>query len=299
MNLPPGFAPEQRHHWPLSERLRHQPRFKRWIYLHLTTEAHQLGVAWVDLGYLTKVFAHLSLPDEPQSYSAEALQPGARPLRLQRDGWQLRAGNRGLWLEMRQHAGQGLLNLHSPQFSLSAHWQTPEAGLHQLQAKSAFPHETRKTFAQSAQWRLDVRGKVSRHEGFLGSDLSWGSPPRRTRWYWAYAQGPELGFNLVEGFIGAAECGLWRPQGITSLSEGRIVMPEQAGENWLVSTEDKRLDLRFYETSRYRDQTRAGVISSDFIQAYGYYSGTYCEANGHLIQIEKLPGVAEFQDSLW
>lgn len=301
MSLPQGFAPEQQRHWALSERLRTQPRFKRWIYMLLTAEEHQLGIAWVDLGYLTKVFAHLSLPGQPpeRSLSAEVLQPGARPLRLQRDGWQIRAGGRGLWLELRQHGGQGLINLHSPKFSLSGSWNTPISESEILKATSPYPTSTRKSFAQPAQWRLDVQGQASRHQGLLGSDLSWGSPPRRTRWYWAYAQSPSIGFNLVEGFVGEPECALWRPGRLEHLAEGRFTKSDNQTEPWLVKTADDRLDLRFEEVSRYRDRTRAGVISSDFIQAYGYYSGKLREADGSLTPIERLPGVAEYQDSLW
>ncbi|HEY9843156.1 MAG: DUF2804 family protein [Candidatus Sericytochromatia bacterium] len=305
MFLPQGFSPSAPAGW--GARLRQLLGYKRWIYLLLTAEDHQIGLAWVDLGYISKVFGHFSsqVPGvEP--VSVEALCLGQRqPFRRSGDGWKLQAGGQGLRLEMRleprPEGGRGILNLSSRKLDLSASWDADPLSL--LWADTGQPHHTHKSFAQPATWQIRLPERQLTAAGLLGADVSYGWPPRHTRWFWAFAQSPALGFNLVEGFTGEAECGLWQQGKLLPLSEASFGMPadiDGAGrdKSWEIKTHDRILDMRFEPVSRFRDQTQLGLVSSDFIQAYGRFRGRLELPDGGSEDID-LPGVAEFQDTKW
>lgn len=297
MNLPAGFAPP-RPAYPAA-RLKQWVGYKRWIFLLLNTDAHQIGLAWVDLGYISKIFGHFSpLIPGAEPFSVETLCPGQlRPWRRVGAGWSLNAGTRALRLSLRQEAGgTGLLNLSGSRLALSARWETGPQPL--LWADAPLPHHTHKSFAQPARWRIEVPGYAARSEGLLGADVSYGWPPRHTRWFWAFAQSPELGFNLVEGFVGAAECGLWHAGQISPLSEGRFEMPADDTRPWRITTAADELELNFAPRSILRDKTELGLIRSDFTQAYGRFRGQIRLADGRSAEVD-LAGVAEFQDTLW
>lgn len=288
MQLPPAFNPSG----PLPAR---RLRYKRWIYLLLNGEDHSLGLAWVDLGYASQVFGHYSpqIPAAGEALSFVQLRPGpAAGLRQRDDGWQLQAELGRLRLEIRHLDGQGYLNLATPRLAVAAEWAAGPRPL--LWADAPWPHHTHKSFAQPARWRLQRDGRRRSAEGLLGADVSCGFPPRHTRWHWAFAQSPELGFNLVEGFVGAAECALWRDGGLEPLAEGRFERPSGEGP-WRIRTADERLNLSFEPVSAYRDRTRLGLVRSDFIQAYGLFRGRLAADRPEV----RLWGVAEFQDSLW
>ncbi|PKL80551.1 MAG: hypothetical protein CVV27_00240 [Candidatus Melainabacteria bacterium HGW-Melainabacteria-1] len=291
MTLPPGFDPQRPK--ALGAKLRDVAGFKRWFYLLLSSERQQIGVAWVDLGYMAKVFAHVSLPEDGlTSFSAEAMCPGpASRLRRNADGWLLQAGGKALRLNLRQTGHLGLLNLSAPGFGLSASWEQSHQSL--LLAETGMPHHTHKAFGIPARWQLRLPDQLLTEQGVLGADVSYGYPPRHTRWYWAFANSPELGFNLVEGFVGAAECALWQSGELLPLAEGRF----ERGENWQIQSADGVLDLVFTPRSEYLDRTRLGLVSSDFVQAYGRYRGEL-RLDGRVQQLD-LPGVAEYQDTKW
>jgi hypothetical protein len=324
MTMPAGFAPVAAA--GLRPKLRQLAGFKRWIYLLLSAESHQLGVAWVDLGYLSKVFAHFSpLNGEGRAFSVEALSLARRqPWRPTPTGWLLRAGGPNLRLDLRlergpdsQAPGRGLLHLSSARLQLAAQWEARPETL--LWAETAMPHHTHKAFALPVRWQLKCDGRQITTEGLLGPDVSYGWPPRRTRWFWAFAQSREIGFNLVEGFTGAAECALWQQGKLQALDEGHFVLPEDVWKGpkhdprhpskaWEISTADQSQDqiqignpilhLRFAPVSQYQDRTRLGVISADFIQAYGRFQGDLILPGGARMPLD-LPGVAEFQDTQW
>lgn len=292
MTLAPGFAPAA---GGLAG-LRRLPRFKRWIYLLFSGSDHQIGLAWVDLGYVSKVFVHYS-PDQGQALSRELLLVGPRQ-QLRRHGqeWQIQAAGQGLSLSLRRLAGQGLLALSAPGIGLTARWEATATPL--LWSDTPQPHHTHKACALPARWRLSLDGTSREAEGLLGADLSYGEPPRHIEWYWAFAQQPGFGFNLVEGFTGASECGYYHAGSWHPLSEGSFQRPSTPEGDWIITTRDEALDLRFSPVSAYTDRTRLGLVRADFIQAYGRYRGRLRHRDGSLLELD-LPGVAEYQDSLW
>lgn len=276
-------------------------RYKRWIYLLFSTDDFQLGTAWVDLGYAHKVFAHLS-PVNPalETLSAEVLKPGPSAPRTRSSNWQILTGGRNLWWQLDYQLNRGQLNLSAADFEFSASWPTDPQLI--LWADHPFPHHTHKAFAIPAKTRLRLKnGQTWLREAFLGSDISNGYPPQHTRWHWAFANSPELGFNLVEGFTGQIECAIWHQRRFISASEACFVYPKegsQARQSWHIQTHDQRLTAEFQPVSAFEDHTQLGLIRSEFIQAYGYYQGSL-QLENQLLHFKELPGVAEFQDTRW
>jgi len=136
----------------------------------------------------------------------------------------------------------------------------------------------------------------------VATDLTDGFLPRSTRWSWASLSGLSLtgervSLNLVEGFNGACECLLWVNDLQIPLEEG-VIEGQVPDQNWQIRTRCGKVQLEFQPWCALWDQTRLGLVSSDFRQVYGTYSGRITTGQKILI-IEKLRGIAEYQDVLW
>jgi hypothetical protein len=124
--------------------------------------------------------------------------------------------------------------------------------------------------------------------------------PRRTRWRWAFAQGRDaagdpFAFNVVQGFIGAAECAVWTADGLFPLSEGVFRGPL---DDETVRTEGAELDLHFHQEHAHIERTRLGLIESDFAQRLGAFRG-HLALGQRRIDVQGLRGVTEDQAVLW
>ena len=151
------------------------------------------------------------------------------------------------------------------------------------------------------------RGKVgSRALSFEaargGYDYTHGLLPRHTEWRWAFAQGKTttgepIGFNLVQGFVGGAECAGFTADDVAPLAEPMFAFDRDAPEKpWRLKSAD--LDLTFEVGGVHAQYTNLLLVKSRFIQPVGVYSGTV-RIGGRTHEVARLPGVVEDQDVLW
>lgn len=141
---------------------------------------------------------------------------------------------------------------------------------------------------------IDVEGRRFDLTGGLGGwDYTNGLLPRHTKWRWAYGLGRDVAFNLVEGFVGEAECALFTRGDVQPLAEPRFIFDrDRPSEPWRLQGEG--IDLRFDVGAVHAQNTNLVVVKSRFLQPVGTFYGTI---GGH--EVDGMPGVVEDQDVVW
>jgi hypothetical protein len=141
-----------------------------------------------------------------------------------------------------------------------------------------------------------------------GYDCTLGVMPRRTRWRWAFALGADeagapLAFNVVEGFVGEAECAAFTGDAARGthethpLAEPRFVFDAaRPASPWRL--EGDGVDLAFAPGAVHAQYTNMGLVRSRFVQPVGTFSGTL-RVGGRERRLSGVPGVVEDQDVLW
>jgi Protein of unknown function (DUF2804) len=141
--------------------------------------------------------------------------------------------------------------------------------------------------------------------GLGGIDASSGYLPRRTAWRWAFAlgrakSGERVALNLVEGFVGEAECALWLDGAIFPLAEGRFSFDASRSlEPWSVRTADGRVDLRFTPGAAHAEDRDLGLVASSYVQPVGTFSGSIQVEGRPPLEIDQVLGVVEDQRVVW
>jgi hypothetical protein len=151
-----------------------------------------------------------------------------------------------------------------------------------------------------------VGGKHYSLDGALGGhDFTSGFQSRRTAWRWALALGrarsaERVALNLVQGFVGTAECAVWVNGEIYPVSEGVIDYDDKTPlAPWHVRTRDGEVDLRFEPGAMHAEEHDFGVISSRFLQPTGSYSGILRLPGREPLELDHVLGVAEDQAVVW
>lgn len=141
--------------------------------------------------------------------------------------------------------------------------------------------------------------------GLGGYDFTSGLLARHTAWRWAFALGrarsaERVAFNLVQGFVGEAECVAWIDGEIHPLSEGRIELDDRDPmAPWRVTTVGGEVDLRFDPGGVHDERHDYRVLRSKFIQPLGSYTGTITVPGRDPLALDGVLGVTEDQDVVW
>ena len=138
--------------------------------------------------------------------------------------------------------------------------------------------------------------------GNAGYDYTHGLLPRHTKWRWAYAQGrttagDPIGFNVVQGFVGEAECAAWWGGRVMAIPEPTFDFDAaDPMKPWQLT--GAGIDLRFTPGGVHAQHTQLVVVKSRFVQPVGTFTGTL-RLDGRDVALAGLPGVVEDQDVLW
>jgi hypothetical protein len=153
---------------------------------------------------------------------------------------------------------------------------------------------TEKRALMKLRGTIDVEGRRFDLEGGTGGwDYTNGLLPRHTKWRWAFGLGRDVAFNLVEGFVGEAECALFTPDDVQPLAEARFSFDsDRPSEPWILKGEGN--DLRFEVGAVHAQNTNLVVVRSRFLQPVGTFYGTIGGRN-----VDGTPGVVEDQDVVW
>lgn len=156
---------------------------------------------------------------------------------------------------------------------------------------------------------LTVRGKarsgsreITLDGGTAGYDYTHGLLPRHTKWRWAYGlgrsdAGEPFGFNLVQGFVGSAECAAFTGGEVLPIGEPRFDFDlDEPLRPWKLT--GPGIDLSFEPGGMHADNTNLVLIRSRFVQPVGTFTGSI-RAGGRDVRLTNVPGVVEDQDVLW
>jgi hypothetical protein len=145
--------------------------------------------------------------------------------------------------------------------------------------------------------------RIALSNGALGGyDYTQGTMPRHTRWKWAFAMGrakdgAPVAFNVVQGFVGEAECAAFRASGVHPLHEPRFEFDLEHPERpWQLAGDG--MALAFDVGAIHRQNTNLVLVRSRFLQPVGTFRGTL-RVDGRDVEVDGLPGVVEDQDLVW
>ncbi len=292
------------HRWDGSRGIFSPRRLQRkgWLYFGLYTQRFAIGFAVVDAGFIGTGFVYVydrqtgRLIEEkttspmafhrdfaPALFTSWGIKGGARRWSIDWDGENWVGGFQGKQLKL-DFRVKALLN------GMTTIVPSPER---------PFAH-TYKECAAPAELSVSIDGVEHTEQALAIIDFTLGYPPRHTTWNWAAAAGDSggkrIGLNLVAHFNGGVENSLWVDGRLIPLPQAVFVY-ENERSPWTVFTVDESVRLRFDPDGCRRENLRAGVLESRFIQPFGVFRGTLRVA-GEEIEVE-LPGVVEEHFAVW
>ena len=129
--------------------------------------------------------------------------------------------------------------------------------------------------------------------------------PYRTRWVWGTFALPTDDGPVGANFVNRPElpgepeesC-LWMPGSCEALSDVRFT--KQAGDTtapWHIASADGRLDVVFTPEGRKTVKRQLGVLSIDYFQMFGTYTGALRAEDGTTVEVKDVHGVCESMDA--
>lgn len=146
--------------------------------------------------------------------------------------------------------------------------------------------------------RLAGQPEVELDGALTGYDLTHGLLGRRTAWRWAFGLGRDgagqpIGFNLVSGFVGSAECATFGPSGPSLLEEPTFQFDARNYQrDWRLHGEG--VDLTAAIGGTHFERKRLLLVRSDFLQAAATFQGALGK-----VRSGRWLGVVEDQDVIW
>lgn len=290
----------------LWRRLHH----KRWHYVGLGHDEVFVGVAIVDVGWVSSAFAYC-FDRRSKRLLADWSQDGLPRVQAQVSDEPLvgaHAWFRGprAALSLRHQGGNALaLEVDVPGLQLEATLDLegmppPLLAIGPIDGGCA--HATQKTTA------LPVRGHVRAGGHTFGLDTAWaavdasnGLLARDTAWRWASAHAPGIGFNLQQGYFGQQENVLWLDGQPIVLGAAQFDFnAARPLDPWHVRTDDGLLDLVFTPEGARAANKDFGIAASRYVQPVGTFSGTVRQApDAPPRAVDRLLGVTEDHHSRW
>jgi len=285
---------------------------KRWIYCAVADDSVFAACAVVSLGYAaTAIVFALDRATGTMLVDKSALGPGpvasfsdggvgARRGQFKLGRTRADLGDSGMVVDIAGD-GDGSLPTH---FFVEAEADGPPPISAVVPIEGGYANATEKR-VRRASGEIVAGGKRFVLDGaVLALDHTSGFLARHTAWRWALAlgqtdRGTLFAMNLVEGFVGEAECGVWIGDELHAVGEGRFeYRAEDPSQDWHVTTTCGAVDLRFRPAAVHSEDKDMLIVRSKFVQPVGAWEGTVRVA-GETHVISGVPGVTEHQDVLW
>jgi hypothetical protein len=285
-------------------------RRKKWFYFALTNEDVWISFALVRTGYATTAFAfvfdlaaHTMLFDRtviapPTSASVTADLHGDGSLA------RLSFGRSRIAIDRRKSVLDVALSFGGLGVEVSldeAHAPPPISAIAEL--GSSLVSATEKRVLTSVRGSAKCAGRTFALDDAIGGyDYTHGLLPRHTSWRWGFAMGrtatgAPIAFNVVEGFVGEAECAAFYDGRVHGIAEPRFEFDTAAPERpWKLSATG--IDLAFSPGAVHAQHGNFVIVKSRFVQPVGTYRGTL-RVDGQDLELASVAGVSEDQDVLW
>lgn len=289
--------------------------FNQFQFLSLCSEQLIVGLAIVDLKWLSNAFVYCFDPQSGDYEEFSFIQPLSRKTTMDTRPNQGRASFRSGRNRLDIHAEAGRRRLR---VSLAAGLEIDaeideDEGYRPLSICTRAGYAgwvyTQKTTARPVSGRLVWRGEardLAEIGALAGVDWSAGYMRRETFWNWGslsarLADGRRLGFNLVAGVndTGYTENALWIDDQMVKIST--VVFDYDRSDHqrpWRMCSQDGVLDLRFEPAGRRSEKRDALFIASNFTQYFGRFYGTVRLPN-EVVELSGQWGFAEDHFARW
>jgi hypothetical protein len=293
-------------------------RRKKWCWVALASDEVWVSLAVVRLGYATSAFAFVfdlkarrMLVDRTIVGPPRAAEVGDDPHAagvLARFGF----GRTSIALERRAERSTGdasqtcELRARFAELDIDVSFDesvAPPAIAAIAQLGPSLASATEKRVLAKVRGSAVVSGRRISLDGAIGGyDYTHGMMPRRTRWKWAFAMGrakdgAPVAFNVVQGFVGEAECAAFRTNGVFPIREPEIAFDVERRERpWRLVADG--MDLTFDVGAVHEQHTNLVLVRSHFVQPVGTFRGTL-RIDGRDVEVDGLPGVVEDQEMVW
>ena len=298
----------------VRERLLRELRHKRWMYVAIASEDLYIAVAVVRLGYAANAFAFVFDKGRNEMvFDRSSVGPPFACRVGDKGGAGCVAGYRlgDVRISIARAAGASAYTVEAHMGALNLHARLESAAAPpSLTAIAPIPGNlvstTEKRTLLAVTGDVTLGGRRRSLDGALaGYDYTNGLLAHHTAWRWGFllgraTSGERVGLNLVQGFVGEPECGVWVDGELYPLAEGRFAFDEaDPMHEWHVTTEDGSVDLRFLPGGVHAEKKNFGVVASRFIQPVGLYSGTIRVPGRAPLELDRVLGVSEDQDVRW
>ena len=287
-------------------------RFNQFQFISLTGSDLVLGVAIVNLKWVSNCFVYLYQPSTKTFKEFSWLQPfsvSTKTTTTPNDGtWSFKKGNNKV--EIKANDQHRELYIEIPdQLTVNASIFNHQPGLNVCCRAGysgwVFTHKnTALKVEGNIQWQnqkielLDFKGAV---------DWSCGHMRRETFWNWASMShttitGDTIGFNLAAGVneTSHTENMLWVNETPIKLDRADFQFKRSNRmDTWQVKSSDGFIDLTFTPQGERKEKINAGFIASNFTQLFGFFNGTVKNENGEIIEIKNALGFCEDHYAKW
>ena len=294
-------------------RVRRTLQGKTWHYVGIAAPTCFAAFAIIDLGWVQSAFAYVF--DRERRVLAADLSfvgiPGRTAHVADRAGEGARSTWRGRGAELSLERAPGAttwqVRANASGMTLSAELATaaaPPTMCAIAKIDGGVGNCTHKTVGLAASGVIEAGGRrwdldPASATGML--DHTRGILARDTRWRWAMASRPGLGFNLVEGFNGPVENVAWVGETIVPLGAARFEFDARDPmKPWHVSAGAGALDLEFQPEGRRGEDKNLVLAMSRYVQPIGTFRGVIRPGEGGApIDVRDLCGVTEDHAARW
>ncbi len=299
----------------------HEPRKKRWNYWCLNTDKLLFSATIADVDHFVLAFAYLFDFESRRLVERTAiLPPGAiaLPPRVRGDAVFEQDEHRVALTEEKRGTRIAVTWPDFDDAPLSVDLLVERAPSHETM-NVVIPWSRQRFQFTSKQNCLPVTGtitvgdrkiRLARKDGaFACLDFGRGVWKNRTAWNWGSASttladgrplGLQLGAKWTDG-TGMTENAIFLDGRISKLSEDIPFLYDERDfmKPWRIKAKSKRVDLRFTPFHERIAKAKAGILSSEVHQMFGYYDGTVVPDGGERIAVDHVFGWIEEHRARW
>lgn len=292
--------------------LRKKMKFNQFQFIGLTGDDFILGVAIVNLKWVSNCFIYLYQAStqtfkeyswlQPLAFNTQtSLQPNGGQWHFKHGGNRISINNvnqqRQLKIQLKDELNVDVV-INETQPPLAVCCRAGYNGWVFTQKNTALD------FSGSIQWN----GQSINTDSLLASvDWSCGYMRRETFWHWASlshttTNGDKIGFNLAAGVneTSYTENALWVNGELIKLDRAEFIFDRKNRlQQWTIRSSDGHIDLRFMPEGERKEKINVGFIASNFTQVFGRYYGTVFDTSGRKIDINGAMGFCEDHFAKW
>ncbi|GAA6133814.1 DUF2804 domain-containing protein [Oceaniserpentilla sp. 4NH20-0058] len=291
---------------------RKRMRFNQFQFISLTGKDFVLGVAIVNLKWVSNCFVYIYQLSTQTFKEYSWLQPFARNTLTNttpnNGSWQFKTGKnkivmtaetgkRKLHIQLKNELTVDV-TINESQPSLDVCCRAGYNGWVYTKKNAALP------VTGHIQWQGST---IDTTQLKAAVDWSCGYMRRETFWHWASLShtnqdGHTIGLNLAAGVNETThtENGLWINGQFIKLDRAEFLFNRQNRmAPWQVSSTDNHIELTFTPLGERKEKINAGFIASNFTQVFGRFDGSVKDQNQQVIKINNALGFCEDHFAKW